>query len=378
MFANKRFSKKEKQKNILLGVVDLFIKSNKPVGSNVLKEKGFGYLSSATIRNYFVKLEKDGYLTQQHSSGGRIPTAKAYREYAKLFKNNAPLSEKEKNNIKNLMKRETKQLNAYLNEVAEILSNLTDCVTFVSSIRFDQDVIEQIKLLKIDQTRLLCIILTSFGQIKTEILFVPENIESENIQQIENFIHWRLNKNQRPSLKNEKILKQAQRVYNEIMIRHVANHVNFEFSEIYKTGFSKLLNYPEFQDPYLLATSLSVFEDEKKIINILNKAIYINSLNYNIGQEFDLNNVSIITIPYYVNNTPVGAIAVFGPLRIPYKTIFGILIAASKYISDSITRSTYKFKLTFKNPCSRADAKKILLDYNASSLIEDKRRPNEE
>lgn len=54
--------KQEKENHILLGLVELYIKTGKPIGSNTLKESGFDHLSSATIRNYFFKLEEQGFL----------------------------------------------------------------------------------------------------------------------------------------------------------------------------------------------------------------------------------------------------------------------------------------------------------------------------
>lgn len=82
MIPIKKMSKEEREKTVLLGLVDHYIREGKPVGSNTLKDVGFQDLSSATLRNYFSILEDQGYLHQQHISGGRIPTAAAYRIYA--------------------------------------------------------------------------------------------------------------------------------------------------------------------------------------------------------------------------------------------------------------------------------------------------------
>ena len=56
----KKPAKDQREKLILLGLVDLYLQSGKPVGSNTLRENGFEALSSATIRNYFSKLEEEG------------------------------------------------------------------------------------------------------------------------------------------------------------------------------------------------------------------------------------------------------------------------------------------------------------------------------
>lgn len=65
----KRLNKEGREKSLLLGLVDLYLETGKPIGSDTLRANGFETLSAATIRNYFVKLEQAGYLMQQHSSG---------------------------------------------------------------------------------------------------------------------------------------------------------------------------------------------------------------------------------------------------------------------------------------------------------------------
>ena len=87
----KRMGKQERERKVLLGLVEYYIQTGKPVGSNTLKEAGFEDLSSATIRNYFANLEEEGYLVQSHSSGGRIPTDLSYRTYAEHVINQDPV-----------------------------------------------------------------------------------------------------------------------------------------------------------------------------------------------------------------------------------------------------------------------------------------------
>jgi len=68
--SGKKNKKATREHKVLLGLVELYLKTGKPIGSNTLKEHGFEDLSSATIRNYFAKLEEQGFLKQPHSSGG--------------------------------------------------------------------------------------------------------------------------------------------------------------------------------------------------------------------------------------------------------------------------------------------------------------------
>src|SRR3989344_4580366 len=82
----KKLSKVDREQSVLFGLIELYLKTGKPIGSHTLQENGFESLSSATIRNYFGKMEEQGYLKQQHTSGGRIPTQKAFRAYAEAHR----------------------------------------------------------------------------------------------------------------------------------------------------------------------------------------------------------------------------------------------------------------------------------------------------
>ena len=117
--------KNQRERLVLLGLVDLYLRDGKPVGSNTLRENGFEALSSATIRNYFEKLEAEGFLKQQHSSGGRIPTHLAYQLYVEEHLHSPNLGEKEKKALSAKLTKETREIAAYLQHTAEVVSEAT-------------------------------------------------------------------------------------------------------------------------------------------------------------------------------------------------------------------------------------------------------------
>ena len=69
----------QRTQQVLQGIIDNFISTSEPVGSRTLSKTLGLSLSPATIRNIMSDLSDQGYLTQVHTSGGRIPTDKAYR-----------------------------------------------------------------------------------------------------------------------------------------------------------------------------------------------------------------------------------------------------------------------------------------------------------
>jgi heat-inducible transcriptional repressor len=340
--------KDKREKWILLGLVELYLETGKPVGSNTLRENGFDSLSSATIRNYFAKLEEEGYLKQQHSSGGRIPTSLSYQLYAEThLRSPLIIDEKENKLLRQKLQKETRELAIYLQSVAETLSEATHCAVFLSAPRFDHDFVLDIKLVGVDSNRCLCVIITDFGQVMTELLYADKKMSSFTLKRLENFFRWRLTGLDKPTLSpDEENL--ATRFYNEVMMRHLVGSTHFTIEDIYRTGFSKLLAYADFNDATALADGLGLFENEDALRTLLRECAKAGDLSCWIGGN--LQACSALAIPYRINHNIAGSIAILGPNRIPYRKLFGILETTSEVISESLTRSSYKFKIKLRYP----------------------------
>ena len=351
----KKPAKDQRERLILLGLVDLYLQSGKPIGSNTLRENGFEALSSATIRNYFAKLEEEGLLKQQHSSGGRIPTAAAFKLYAEAhFGKPSGLSADEKKQIEKLLKKETREVVSYLLQAAEKVSDITACATFLSAPRFDQDFILEIKLVLIDDHRLLCALVTDFGIIRTEVLYTDKKLSSFTLKRLEAYFNFRLTNLEKPAMDPEEEALGV-RLYKELMLRHIISHTHFSAEDIFQAGFSKLLAYPDFNDAAALASGLSLFENKQMLRKLLSQACESGQMQCWIGEDLipfspEASACSIIAIPYRINQTVCGAIGILGPNRIPYRELFGQLAQISESISNSLTKSVYKFKISFRSP----------------------------
>lgn len=348
----KRPAKDEREKLVLLGLVDLYLDLGQPIGSNTLRENGFENLSSATIRNYFAKLEKKGLLRQQHSSGGRIPTEEAYKIYAQTYIDSPKLKEKEAHGLREKLAKPTREVATYLQRAAEWIAEETDCAVFLSSPRFDQDFILDVKLVSIDHTRCLCVLITDFGMVHTEVLYLEQPVKNKDLDLITHYLQWRISGMDKPKL-SDQLEKLGNHFYKEIMLRHIVTYSNFSAEDIYKTGFSKLLGYPDFQSAASLASGLSLFENEADLRILLQKACASQSTCCFIGNDLDavstgISGCSVLMIPYQIHQTTAGAIALLGPNRISYRRLFGILNIVSETMSETLTNSLYKFKITFR------------------------------
>lgn len=347
-------SKQDREKQVLLGLVKHYLLTGKPVGSNTLKEAEFEDFSSATIRNYFANLEKEGFLEQQHASGGRVPTHAAYRLYAEENLEAADISAEHEVAFDKIAKTETREIADFLQKASETLSELTQTAVFISAPRFDHDYVASIKVVPIDATRCVCILISDFGVIRTETMHINGKMSLHTAHRIEAYFHWRLTGDQPVDMDDEE-QELAETFYKELMLRYIVGYANFSDADLYRTGFSTLLQYPEFQETATLASSLSLFENAHSMRLLLRECSSKNALKVWIGGDLDTfshetPDCTIIAHPYYINNQPVGAIGMLGPTRIPYKELFGAIKAFADSISRALTRNVYKFKITYRQP----------------------------
>lgn len=372
--SKKKSSKKERERLVLMGLIEYYINTGLPVGSNTLKEAGFENLSSATIRNYFAELEKQGYLKQQHTSGGRIPTEAAFRLYAEEAQGATTVTEFQHQQIESLRLEETREIASYMQDAVEQLCDLTNCAGFVSAPRFDHDFVRDIKMMEIDEQRCLFALITDFGVVQTEVLHVDTKLTAFAVKRIEEYFRWRITGHDEPQNLEYEEEELAQRLYNELMVRYVISYSTFTDEDIYRTGFSKLLAYSEFHDAANLANSMTVLESKQALRLLLRECSGTGQVRFWIGE--DLKTVStvspecaVITCPYMINHQPVGAVGLMCPIRIDYKNLFGVMKTFTEAISKTLTDSIYKFKISYRQPTHEMG----FLIQQEQRLLEDKR-----
>lgn len=351
-----RSSKQERERSVLLGLVDYYIKTAKPVGSDTLKDAGFPNLSSATIRNYFQHLEEAGYLAQHHTSSGRIPTAKAFRLYAQEL-----LDERQKN-IKRVdfssfdsIPNDMKEVALYMQRMAEAVSETACCASFLSSPRFDQDFIIEMRLVGFDAGRCLVALLTNFGVIHTEVLQAPRKLTQHEVRKIESYLRYRLNNGATPP--DEMTVEESEighRFFQEAMARYLVSYTNFSQEDLFRSGISKLLRYPEFQDAESLTSSLAIFENSQALRALMRDTVRSQRLKFWIGEDLltflsSVPNCAVISVPYRIGPKNVGAIGLIGPMRMPYGELFQLLSQAADALSKYLTDNLYKHRISFRS-----------------------------
>jgi heat-inducible transcriptional repressor len=222
--------------------------------------------------------------------------------------------------------------------------------------------------------------MTDFGMVHTETIYLEQEIDDAFLQQCEKYFLWRLNKGEKVTFEREMHAKQAQRIYNETMVRHVVGYLNFSTEEILRCGVSKLLAYPEFSEASSAVNSLALLENEDAMRALLRECNHKTTMTCWIGDELcphvapNAGN-TVIAIPYRINQMIAGSVAILGPLRLPYRELFGLLHNFSELISTTLTDILCKHKISFRQP-THPSAQKIEAPagWLKPTILEDKTR----
>src|SRR5690242_20473434 len=158
---------------ILHSVVKEYIETGEPVGSRTVSKRRSEDLSAASIRNVMADLADEGYLSQPHTSAGRVPTEKAFQHYVRYL------------SAGRMPAIETERLRAELNGLAtfderierssHILTEMTRNVGIAAAMPMHQ-ALEQVELLPLADRRVLMILVTRDGAVRNRVVSMQEPI----------------------------------------------------------------------------------------------------------------------------------------------------------------------------------------------------------
>src|SRR5438477_8296490 len=123
----------QRQVQILRSVIEEYIETAQPVGSETIEKKRNISASPATIRNEMVKLSEYGYLKKTHSSAGRAPTAQGMKFYVRELMKEKELSTVEEVTLKEGVWDYRDKMQRFLKEITKSLADKTNAVAIVTT-----------------------------------------------------------------------------------------------------------------------------------------------------------------------------------------------------------------------------------------------------
>lgn len=321
-----------RKEKILKAVVDKYISDAVPVSSKEIQVSHMQDTSSATIRNELAALEEMGYLTQPHTSSGRVPTAEAYRLYVEKLMPKRKLTTSELAIIKKNFSTQVTEIEEILKKTAKVISEVTNYTSVAFAPKINDAVIKNIKFIKLTDYSALTVIVTDMGVVRDTVIeleepFSEDYFEAASIFTLKAFYNKRVSEIVKPKKAIAASVGEY-KAFFDYVIRVLEEYYLSEDSEedILIEGTSKILEYPEYSNVEKARAVLKVLDAKEKLYPLLKNSEQID-LNIQIGHEGDdpLNDCAIITTNYQVNGKSIANAGVIGPIRMDYPLVISVL-----------------------------------------------------
>jgi heat-inducible transcriptional repressor len=338
----------ERKLKILQVIIRNYLETGEPVGSRTISKYSDLNLSSATIRNEMADLEELGYITQPHTSAGRIPTDKGYRLYVDTMLE-AKVQEIE--DMKEILVQKTDRIDSLLKQIAKLLAENTHYASLVTKPQYRSLKVKFIQLTEVDSTQLLAIIVLEGNIVKNKIIATSEALEKDIILKLNIVLNTFL---QGLDLKEinmpviQKIKEQAGNYGNLVsdILDTIAQAISEEDEvEVYTSGATNILKYPELSDMKKVTELMNTFEEQEQLTELIGNSENPDEtgIQVYIGSETPVESMkdcSVVTATYEIDDGVYGKIGIIGPKRMDYEKVIGTLHTLMVQLDDIFKKKT--------------------------------------
>ena len=333
----------DRKKKILQIVVDEYINTAVPVSSKTITERHLSGISSATVRNELASLEELGYLTQFHTSGGRVPSPAAYRFYIEELMEKGTLAAADLDYISSVIGKKSNDLEYILRSVTKIISELTDYTSVAITPHAEQEKIRSIALLHCGDHQALLVIITGERILRDSFVEIPEEMTAEDLEGVSKTLNKVFAGRALSDAKDveEEVLSEFTQ-YKSLMsevIDALKTYTHARDGDIILSGENKIFNHPEYEDVENVKNFISVISSKDRLAEMIEGADDEIQINVKIGsnEEGDFSkDCSFVTATYSAGGKNLGTYGVIGPIRMDYTKVITVLENVGKVLADIV------------------------------------------
>ena len=337
---------REKDKLILNLIIENYLKTGKPISSGFIAQRSPLPVSPATVRNIMTKLEEHGYLFQQHTSSGRVPTDKGLRSYVNNLFEEVIFTEKQVE-LPEDFPIDLSDFDSFLSQISKVLAEHSDNLGFVLSPSMSKINFRHIRFIKISEFKFMIVLITTSDFVLNEIFqtntyftqpeldrasqYINQNFSGKNLYFIRDYLFKELPKFK---LRYEDIIDKLINLLKAYMSQEE------EENQIFLQGTPKLLGKHDLFEMGKLKALFQSFEEKAKLAKLLSDFISLDRVKVLIGSELnipDITDCSLILSHYGDRRQILGSLGIIGPKRIPYKKIIPLVDSVANRLSRTIS-----------------------------------------
>jgi heat-inducible transcriptional repressor len=324
---------------ILRAVVHEFTTSAVPVGSQALQSRYFVNLSSATIRNELAELADLGYLTQPHTSAGRVPTDSGYRYFVDFLMDLEPIPDRVTAFINDELRGAPGDVQGLVERIAMTVAAVTQNASVASAPQGTLAQIKHVDLVSLEPKEVLLILLLEGNLLRQQVVNTTQGASQAQLTRLASKLNASL---------AGKASDEARRHYEaaplglekELLGRVIAVLDLYEKgseSLVVHDGVRNLLRQPEFAEASRVHQVLEVLEETRYLTVLLRQLIGESDLQIVIGSEnisSQLQGCAVVLTTYGPTERLKGVLGVIGPTRMAYSQTVARLQAVARGASD--------------------------------------------
>ncbi len=328
---------------VLRAIVADFVSTKEPIGSKALVDRHNLGVSSATVRNDMAVLEAEGYITQPHTSSGRVPTEKGYREFVNRIDDVKPLSSPERRAILQFLESGV-DLDDVLRRAVKLLAQLTRQVAIVQYPTLSTSTVRHLEIVSVTPARLLMVVITDSGRVDQRIVELGDTIDDHQLSQLRELLGQAL-EGKRLAAASAAVADLAARLDGSgglgdavgrsatVLLESLVEH-NEE--RLLMGGTANLTrNTADFGGS--LRSILEALEEQVVVLRLLAAQQEAGKVTVRIGHETEAEQMvgtSVVTTTYGSSGTVYGGMGVLGPTRMDYPGTIANVAAVAMYIGD--------------------------------------------
>lgn len=339
----------DRKMKILQAIIRNYLETGEPVGSRTISKYTDLNLSSATIRNEMSDLEEMGYIVQPHTSAGRIPSDKGYRLYVDTM-----LEEKvqEIDDMKEELEAKADKIELLLQHVARLLAVNTNYATMVTKPQYKHKKVKFLQLSEVEENQLLTVIVIENNVVKNKILTVKEPPGKETVLKLNILMNTFLTGLDLTEINMAVIQKMKEQAGEySLLVGDILNAIGEAVAEeddleIYTSGATNILKYPELSDRERASELLYTFEEKRQLTQLINDTVEDENergIQVYIGAETPVESMkdcSLVTATYEIEEGVYGKIGIVGPKRMDYEKVVSTLQTMMIELDDIFKRKT--------------------------------------
>jgi len=332
---------------ILRAVIEEYVTTASPVGSQSLVERyGLG-VSSATVRSILAELEANGLLTQPHTSAGRLPTDAGYRFYVESIAEAVPLPAVEQLMIRHQFGQVEFASEHWFRLAATTLASVTRAAGIATPAKPRDAHIRRIDLVAINERMASLILVLREGAIKQVLVTLDDDaIDQPTLNAAATLLNERLvdatarrAEMKLAGLRDDDPVEALARRVGERVVRVVRDYDAAAIEEVFSDGLLNVMEAPEFAQSDKLRRVFSALENRAYLGQLVGSVAGAGRVQVFIGHEnqpHDMRDVSLILAPYGRPGRAIGVVGVLGPTRMPYSQAIGTVRFVSGLMNELV------------------------------------------